>query len=336
MKRLAPSLRIFCLGIALVGVLINAGCVGLAGKPSTSGGGGGSTSSNPTPEIDVTPPSINFGAVVAGSTDSQSLRLSNPGTADLTVSQVTTTGGNFSVSGIAFPLTVAAGGSVNFTTTYRPTAAGNPSGTITITSNAPGSPMTIDWSAAVQAATFVLSPTPSGVNFGTVTDGTTATQIVNLINTGNSNVSITSAIASGTGFSASGGSNVTLTPTQSVTVTVSFDPQSTGSLSGTLSVSSNAPVLQIPLSGTGTQASQHTVSLSWTPSTSQVIGYYVYRGTAPGGPYSRVNSSVDPFTTYADSTVAGGQSYYYVVTSVDSGNVESVYSNQVETTIPSS
>ena len=314
---------------------MGAGCIGLAGKPSTSGGGG-TSSSNPTPEIDVTPPSISFGTVVSGSTDIQSLRLSNPGTADLTVSQVTTTGGNFTVSGITFPLTVAAGGSVNFTATYKPSAVGNPSGSITITSNVSGPPMTIDWSATVQAATFVLSPTPQAVNFGTVTEGTTATQSVNLINSGNSNVSITTAIASGTGFSASGGESVTLTPTQSVTVTVSFDPHSTGSLSGTLSVSSNAPALQIPLSGTGTQVSQHSVNLSWTPSTSQVIGYNVYRGTVPGGPYAKVNSSVDPSATYVDSTVADGQIYYYVTTSVDSSNIESAYSNQAEAIIPSS
>jgi fibronectin type 3 domain-containing protein len=117
---------------------------------------------------------------------------------------------------------------------------------------------------------------------------------------------------------------------------VSFDPQTQGALSGTLTVSSNAPVLQIPLSGTGAQAVQHSISLSWSPSTSQVIGYFIYRGTASGGPYSKIESSIDSSTSYVDTSVADGQIYYYVVTSVDSSNVESAYSNQVAVTIPSS
>jgi hypothetical protein len=33
--------------------------------------------------------------------------------------------------------------------------------------------------------------------------------------------------------------------------------------------------------------------------------------------------------------VANGQVYYYVVTAVDSSNIESAYSNQVSVTIPS-
>jgi fibronectin type 3 domain-containing protein len=124
-----------------------------------------------------------------------------------------------------------------------------------------------------------------------------------------------------------------------VTVAVTFDPQATGAATGTLSVSSNASnsLLQIPLSGGGvSQPAQSSVALNWSPSASAVIGYFVYRGNVTGGPYSKLNSSVDPSSSYTDSTVSGGQTYYYVVTSVDSSNVESAYSNQVAVAIPSS
>ena len=47
-----------------------------------------------------------------------------------------------------------------------------------------------------------------------------------------------------------------------------------------------------------------------------------------------MNSSADSSTSYSDSTVANGQAYYYVVTAVDSRNIESSYSNQVSVTIP--
>ena len=66
-----------------------------------------------------------------------------------------------------------------------------------------------------------------------------------------------------------------------------------------------------------------------------VVGYNVYRGTQSGGPYTRLNSSPVPATTYTDTTVLAGRAYSYVVTAVDSSNVESVYSNEVSITIPS-
>jgi len=74
--------------------------------------------------------------------------------------------------------------------------------------------------------------------------------------------------------------------------------------------------------------------LTWTASTSSVIGYNVYRGTVSGGPYVLVNSSLVSGTLYVDSTVLASQTYYYVTTAVASGNVESVYSGEVSAAIP--
>ncbi len=78
----------------------------------------------------------------------------------------------------------------------------------------------------------------------------------------------------------------------------------------------------------------HSVMLTWNPSTSVVVGYNIYRGMTSGGPYTRLNSSADPGTTYTDSTVQSTLTYFYVVTAVDSTNVESVYSNEVPAAIP--
>jgi fibronectin type 3 domain-containing protein len=39
-------------------------------------------------------------------------------------------------------------------------------------------------------------------------------------------------------------------------------------------------------------------------------------------------------TTYTDLTVQSGKTYYYVVTSVNSNNVESSFSGQVSATVP--
>ena len=82
-------------------------------------------------------------------------------------------------------------------------------------------------------------------------------------------------------------------------------------------------------------AAAHTADLWWDASTSQnIVGYNVYRGPHGSGPYTKINSALDPKTSYSDSTVVGGQTYYYVTTAVDNQGVESVDSNQTEAVIP--
>jgi mannan endo-1,4-beta-mannosidase len=75
------------------------------------------------------------------------------------------------------------------------------------------------------------------------------------------------------------------------------------------------------------------VNLSWDAA-SGVVGYNVYRGIQSGGPYSMINSVLDAGTSYADSSVQGGQIYYYVTTSVDSTSAQSHYSNETQAVIP--
>lgn len=64
------------------------------------------------------------------------------------------------------------------------------------------------------------------------------------------------------------------------------------------------------------------------------MGYNVYRGTKHGGPYTKINASIEPATVFTDETVLGGKTYYYVVTAVDT-LAESVYSNEIMAKIPS-
>ena len=182
-----------------------------------------------------------------------------------------------------------------------------------------------------------LSASSTSVTFGNVTVGTSAAQLVTLTDVGTANVSISTVSATGSGFSAGGGSNVTLTPNQSVTISVNFDPTAPGSAQGSVSIASNASnsVSKIGMSGVGVaEVVVHRVALNWQASPSQVIGYFVYRGPTASD-LSRLNSSAEPSTSYTDTSVAGGQTYFYAVTSIDSSNVESAQSNQVSVTIPS-
>ena len=124
-------------------------------------------------------------------------------------------------------------------------------------------------------------------------------------------------------------------PGQAITVNVTFAPAATGSVSGSLTIASNASNSPTTISFAGTGAAvSYSTSLSWTASTSSVTGYNVYRGTTSGGPYTKLTASVDSNTSYADNGVQAGLTYYYVVTSVNSSGAESPYSNQVSATIP--
>jgi hypothetical protein len=321
-------LRVFSLVLLVAGMLGTAACVGVTGKTTPAGGG--------SPSADVTPASVNFGNVTVGTTDTQTMRLANTGTADLTVTKISASGTGFSVSGLSIPQTLPAAQNTTFTASFKPTGAGVQAGSIVISSNANGSPLSISMTGSGVTTNTKLSPSTTSVNFGTVTVGTTSSQNVLLTNTGNTNVAISSVATVGTGFTSTGGVNATLTPNQSINVAISFDPKAPGGVAGTLTISSNAPTLHVALAGQGAGTPvPHTVSLSWAPSISAVVGYNVYRGSVSGGPYSRLNPSVDSLTSYADHGVAGGQTYYYVVTAIDASSIESGFSGQASVTIPS-
>lgn len=103
------------------------------------------------------------------------------------------------------------------------------------------------------------------------------------------------------------------------------------SLSGTVSAQdSTSQPFTIPVTVA------HTVTLNWTASTSastETITYSVYRGTLSGGPYTLIASGISP-TTFIDTTVVSGQTYFYVVTAVDSFGNESVNSNELAAGVP--
>jgi fibronectin type 3 domain-containing protein len=156
-------------------------------------------------------------------------------------------------------------------------------------------------------------------------------------NGGNSNVSILNVTISGAGYTAGGvQSGQIVAPGQTATLNVTFAPSGAGLIPGSVTVTSNATnsPASITLAGTGIQPVSHSVTLTWTASTSTVAGYNVYRSTVTGGPYSKLNSTLISATTYMDSSVLSGQSYFYVVTSVDSSSVESANSTEVSAIIP--
>jgi hypothetical protein len=180
-----------------------------------------------------------------------------------------------------------------------------------------------------------LSASPTSLSFGNVMVGSSASLKASLKAAG-APVTVSSVTSPSAEFTVSGISfPAALDTGQSLPYTVKFSPQSSGAASATLSFASNAensPAIQ-PLDGTGTSAPQHSVDLSWNASQSAgVVGYNVYRGT--GGPYSRINVSLEASTSYTDVAVSSGTTYYYVVTAVNNKDMESGYSAQAKAVVP--
>jgi HYDIN/CFA65/VesB-like, Ig-like domain/Cep192 domain 4/Transmembrane protein 131-like N-terminal len=287
------------------------------------------------PAISVVPASVSFTSDTVGVTNSQTVTISNPGTANLTISQAALVGSGFTYSGLALPLTIVPGASSPFTVSFTPMSASTFSASLTLSNNAPTSSMAVPLSGTGTAPVLTLSSSPTSLTFPSTTTGSSsAAQVVTLTNTGNSAVSI-SQVTPSSNFTVSGVSlPLSLAANQTTSFNVLFAPTTTGSLSGTVTVTStasNSPTT-IKLSGSGASAAVPAVNLSWTPSSSSYTGFDIYRGSVSGGPYTMINSSLTP--AFTDNTVAASQTYYYVVTEIDSSGNQSNYSNQATAVVP--
>jgi fibronectin type 3 domain-containing protein len=74
------------------------------------------------------------------------------------------------------------------------------------------------------------------------------------------------------------------------------------------------------------------VVISWTANTeSDLAGYHVYRSLSIGGPFTQANASLVAGTTYTDTGLTNGTTYYYVVRAVDTSANQSANSATAST-----
>jgi F5/8 type C domain/Pectate lyase superfamily protein/Abnormal spindle-like microcephaly-assoc'd, ASPM-SPD-2-Hydin len=129
---------------------------------------GGSTNGS---ALTASPSSLSFGNVTVGSTSSaQTVTVSNPGSSAVSVSSVSA-GGAFSETNTCGS-SIAAGGSCTASVQFKPTASGAASGSLSVASSAPGSPLTVALSGS-----GVTSGTNLALNQPTTTSGYTQTYV---------------------------------------------------------------------------------------------------------------------------------------------------------------
>lgn len=116
-------------------------------------------------------------------------------------------------------------------------------------------------------------------------------------------------------------------------VSIDQNGASTSNFGEVSSSVNNAPLAPIGLTAAGGNAQ---VALAWDPAqagnSEGVVGYVLYRSTTSGGPYIQQNSALISTTSYIDSSVSNGTTYYYVVASVGGDYQQSPYSNEASAT----
>ena len=80
----------------------------------------------------------------------------------------------------------------------------------------------------------------------------------------------------------------------------------------------------------------HSVVLNWTASIDvPADSYNVYRGTAAGQESTTpLNSAPITGTSYTDTTVQAGTTYFYIAKSISASGALSVASNEISATVP--
>ena len=150
---------------------------------------------------------------------------------------------------------VAAGGNCVVNVTFKPTAVGPRTGSMSVADTDTTSPQTAALSGTGTAVKF----SPTSINFGTVTRGTQVSSSVTITNVGTTTLTFYAATLSGTNsadFSFNSGNppcGGTLAPAALCTFSVFFDPSKVGAEKATYNVFDNSfgSPQQLTLQGTG-------------------------------------------------------------------------------------
>jgi hypothetical protein len=211
------------------------------------------------PAVSAAPLSLEFSGEPLGTTaPAQTILLRNMGSAALTISSIAASA-NFAETDNCGP-SVSPASSCTLTATFTPIAMGTLTGSITISDDAAGSPHVISLSGTGLVALVAL--TPGSLTFpGTTVGSSSATQTVTLTNQGNANLGISDIEIAGD-YAQTNNCSTTLAAAASCTFNVIFNPTTTGTRPGTLTITDSAAGSphSVALTGTGL-----TVVVALTP-----------------------------------------------------------------------
>jgi hypothetical protein len=218
----------------------------------------GSGTAAPMPAVGLSATTLAFGNQMLGTASAaKSVSISNTGTANLVLGTIVTAGPNASefVPSKCSGTTLVPGASCAVDVTFTPAALNARNATLSIPSNASGSPHGVALSGnGVAAPAPAVTLSPASLAFGNQTVGGSITKPITLTNSGSAALGITSIVASGSGFTSAHNCAATLAAAASCTISVTFTPTAAVAYAGTVAVTSAAAGSPhtVGLSGTGT------------------------------------------------------------------------------------
>ncbi|WP_395846595.1 choice-of-anchor D domain-containing protein [Cystobacter fuscus] len=269
--------------------------------------------------IAVNPTSLEFGKQQEYTYRDRIVKLTNPGDATLTVSNLAITGTGKDAYSFIDPVdpgtsfTVSAGGSKDIKIRFFPEVREAFPATLEITSNAATAMTPVPLSG--EGVEFATALSPASLDFGEQLVGNVATMDVKVTNVGSSQITLSSFSVTGSGFSlaTTPSTSIPLEPRAEQTLTVKFEPTSATSapVSGTLQYSivgdGTHTSDQVSLLGRGVQP-----ELSFSPGNPLAFGDQ--RVSVPTTRTLRVTNTGSGPITLNTFTVSGGNGAFSLVT----------------------
>jgi len=220
------------------------------------------------PSVSFSSANVNFGSQPVGVPNNAQLPVAimNTGDAPLSISSISITGansGDFSAVNpepcLASP--ISAGSSCAFEMQFAASVVGIEGAFLSVSDSAPGNPQVL--ALLGTGAGPLAVPSPTSISFGSVPVGTTPSQAITLMNTGNQTLLITNIAVAGNNIAQFPLSADTcpssLSPGVSCGFSITFTPSATGTFSAAVNITDNSgnlsgAVQTIPLTGTATPA----------------------------------------------------------------------------------
>ena len=261
----------------------------------------------PAPIATVTPASLTFGTIAAGTTAaSQLATLKNTGSATLNISSIALSGDAVFAQTNTCGATLAANASCTVTVTYSPAVVGANTGTLTLTDNSlDGVTQTLALTGT--GAVPMVTLTPGTHDFGSVYQTYTATQIFTLTNPGplTNHLSVIRLAPEATNsYSYTTTCGPTLAPATSCAFTIAFKPTAGGVISTSLTVTGSAGTETASLTGTGVALTPTLTPASYDFGSFTASQVFTFANTGS------VGFSIDSIQLAAEAS----NSYSYVTT----------------------
>ena len=214
-----------------------------------------------TTETPIAGAFYNVGSAAPGDTLEARFHVRNTGTAAATLDNLTVAGAGFSLDSVpSLPYTIPPGGFAAFRVAFQPDIAAGYSAvlqveTISVTLTATSTPaLNVLWNHATLNA-------GGTIDFGRVQYGNQTAQTVTLSNPTASTLTVSAIAVNGAGFSLSPGLAipVTLTPGQSISFTIVFNPSSAQAANGTLTIGTRS----FALTGVGVQPAFPAITIAF-------------------------------------------------------------------------